>query len=320
MSVGAMEQAQVTVVADHILPGSFRYEVGAGCADLLAPHDRPTAVFAACDAVALGVHEVASTADLRVPDGLCPSSVWTTTFAAVGISPPLTTVRQPLKEMAWMTMRATVSSRDGKNRSSPHLPMATTLIERGTTGPIPLPVVRTLTPVGSARYSKRVPAESALLVLFCANDQRRGARSRPKVAGRTDSCPGTSPCGSHPVQPDTAPALRFSGWTRQTHYCLRQGPGSATLPMAELVGRGAPVRPTWSRPHEMGSKTRQRHPILAHAGPDSLSATRRYFRCGWISIMKLRIGQTLRLQRLRSSLEPLRRASDILMEVRRGRS
>ena len=65
------------------------------CSRCLQP---PTAVFAACDEVAAGVVEAARAHGLRVPEDLSVVGFDDTQLARYG-SPPLTTVRQPLRDM-----------------------------------------------------------------------------------------------------------------------------------------------------------------------------------------------------------------------------
>ena len=78
---------------------------------LLALADRPTAIFAGNDLQALGVYQAAREARLHIPEDLSvvgfddlPVAQW--------VGPPLTTVRQPLMEMA--VAAAELVARDGR--------------------------------------------------------------------------------------------------------------------------------------------------------------------------------------------------------------
>ncbi|RZU23900.1 LacI family DNA-binding transcriptional regulator [Streptomyces sp. BK239] len=104
--------------------------------DLPAP---PTAVFTCSDRQALGVYEVLSERRLKVPDDISvvgfddlPESRWTT--------PALTTVRQPLAEMAATALRLLVRMMDGDRPEGTRTELSTRLVERSSTA---APRVRT---------------------------------------------------------------------------------------------------------------------------------------------------------------------------------
>lgn len=132
----ALETAGLDPNAAVVTPGTFDYDDGLACTELLRTRDRPTAIFAASDAVALGVLEAARQVGLRVPEDLSVVG-FDDTFAAQAASPQLTTVRQPLTQMGRMAMQAAVEgARDGA-RLSPPVQLATTLVVRGSTAPPP---------------------------------------------------------------------------------------------------------------------------------------------------------------------------------------
>jgi LacI family transcriptional regulator len=111
-----------------IAEGDFRYESAcAATTALLRLPDPPTAIFAASDEQAMGVYEAARRQGLRVPDDLSvvgfddlPTAGW--------MSPPLTTVRQPLADMAALAVRSLLT---GAARHGAELP--TTLVVRSST-------------------------------------------------------------------------------------------------------------------------------------------------------------------------------------------
>lgn len=130
----AIETAGLDPNAAVVVPGAFDYDDGLGCTTLLRAADRPTAIFAASDAVALGVLEAARQVGMRVPEDLSVVG-FDDTFAAHAASPQLTTVRQPLTQMGRMAMQAAVEgARDGA-RVSPPVQLATSLVVRGSTAP-----------------------------------------------------------------------------------------------------------------------------------------------------------------------------------------
>ena len=91
------------------LPGRRRRD-DARCSRCLTP---PTAVFAACDEVAAGVVEAARARGLRVPEDLSVVGFDDTQLARYG-SPPLTTVRQPLRDMGAVALRTALRHGGGR--------------------------------------------------------------------------------------------------------------------------------------------------------------------------------------------------------------
>jgi DNA-binding LacI/PurR family transcriptional regulator len=102
----------------------------AAAADLLRG-DRPTAVFAATDALALGVMDAAHRTGMRVPDDLSVVGYDNIDDAATSV-PPLTTVRQDLPEQGRLAA-VLVSQAAGVDGTLHVLPTA--LIVRASTAP-----------------------------------------------------------------------------------------------------------------------------------------------------------------------------------------
>lgn len=130
----AFEAGGVDPATAAVREGTFEYADGLACRDLLRRPERPTAIFAACDSVALGVLEAARQVGLRVPEDLSVVG-FDDSYAALGASPQLTTVRQPLREMGRLALRAAVSALRGHGGLALPVQLATTLVERGTTAP-----------------------------------------------------------------------------------------------------------------------------------------------------------------------------------------
>lgn len=113
--------------------GEFDYASGSRAADvLLERSERPTAVVAASDHLALGVVEAARRRGLRVPQDLSvvgfddlPGSRWA--------SPPLTTVRQPMAEMGRLAVRTIGRRLDGEAVDVMRVELATRLVVRQST-------------------------------------------------------------------------------------------------------------------------------------------------------------------------------------------
>lgn len=129
----AFDEAGIPIDSSLIEVGEFHYENGveAGTRMLSRP-DRPTAIFTGNDLQAFGVYQAARSLGLRVPDDVSvvgyddvPTARW--------VGPQLTTVHQPLKEMAEQAVRLVLALRDDPNRSTIRLDLATKLIVRGST-------------------------------------------------------------------------------------------------------------------------------------------------------------------------------------------
>lgn len=92
-----------------IQPGSFTFASGRDAAhQLLSRRQRPTAVFASNDDMALGVLAAAQRLGLPVPGELSVTGFDDSPTAAL-VWPPLTTVRQPVAEMARRAVEMLVS-------------------------------------------------------------------------------------------------------------------------------------------------------------------------------------------------------------------
>lgn len=110
-------------------------EGGAAAAlELLRRADRPTAIFAANDLQALGVYQTARELGLRIPADLSVVGFDDLPMATV-VDPPLTTVHQPLVEMAVTATELALALSRGEKISRLGLELATTLTVRQSTGP-----------------------------------------------------------------------------------------------------------------------------------------------------------------------------------------
>jgi LacI family transcriptional regulator, galactose operon repressor len=132
-----LERAGIEVDRDLIRYGDFRHEGAFHATEqLLALPDPPTAIFAGSDQQAMGSYEAARQAGLRVPQDLSvvgfddlPLCEW--------LSPPLTTVRQPLEEMGRVAARTLFQLMEGQTLVSPRVELATELRVRESTAPPP---------------------------------------------------------------------------------------------------------------------------------------------------------------------------------------
>ncbi|WP_246075600.1 LacI family DNA-binding transcriptional regulator [Nonomuraea terrae] len=133
----AMESEGAPVLPGYVRSGHFRYhdgvEGGAAVLDLPRP---PTAIFAGSDEMAVGIMEAARARGLRIPEDLSIVGFDDTQIAQV-TSPPLTTVRQPLREMGGVALRTALRLAAGEKVDSHHVELATELVVRGSTAPAP---------------------------------------------------------------------------------------------------------------------------------------------------------------------------------------
>jgi LacI family transcriptional regulator len=131
----AMEAVGADVPPEFIWLRDFLYDDGVtGAATMLDCPDRPSAIFAGSDEVALGVLEAARARGIRVPEDLSIVG-FDDTQAARLASPPLTTVKQPLREMGAVALRTALQLAAGEKVDSHHVELATTLIVRGSAAP-----------------------------------------------------------------------------------------------------------------------------------------------------------------------------------------
>ena len=135
--LAALQAQSVPIPPDLVHHGRFRYADGLECgAELLARPDRPTAVFAGNDEQALGVMEAARARGLRIPEDLSVVGFDDTQLARMA-SPPLTTVRQPLRELGSVAVRTALQLATGGRVDSHHVELATELIVRASTAGLP---------------------------------------------------------------------------------------------------------------------------------------------------------------------------------------
>ncbi|HTW07805.1 MAG TPA: LacI family DNA-binding transcriptional regulator [Acidimicrobiales bacterium] len=131
----ALETAGLSVDDQFVRLGDFRVKAGYWQAKILFNlAERPTAIFAGNDLSALGVLRAARECGLRVPEDLSvvgfddiPLAEWST--------PALTTVRQPLTEMAAVAVNTLLAGSAGNGSTRRRVELATDLIVRESTAP-----------------------------------------------------------------------------------------------------------------------------------------------------------------------------------------
>lgn len=131
----ATETAGIPLDPTLVRSGDFHIEGGYdnGLVLLRLP-EPPTAVFAGSDLQAVGLYEAAWELGLRIPDDLSvvgyddlPMARW--------VGPPLTTIRQPVAEMAEMGARMVIAMSRGAEPVTRRVDLATSLVIRQSTAP-----------------------------------------------------------------------------------------------------------------------------------------------------------------------------------------
>jgi LacI family transcriptional regulator len=131
----ALRKAGIELDESLITHCALSYGAGRQVArDLLDRSDRPTAIFAASDEIALGVMEEARRRSIRIPDDLSIVG-FDDTFLASRSTPPLTTVAQPLLEMGRVATRSLAQMINNDVVSTRHIELATRLVVRDSTAP-----------------------------------------------------------------------------------------------------------------------------------------------------------------------------------------
>jgi LacI family transcriptional regulator len=133
----AMEKAALPVPEGLAVDAHFGFEAGVSVGSrFLALDERPTAVFAVNDVVALGVVQAAHAAGLRVPEDLSVVG-FDNTYMAAWATPALTTVHTPLQEVGRLALRTLQRLMEGEALDSHHVELATNLVVRSSTAPAP---------------------------------------------------------------------------------------------------------------------------------------------------------------------------------------
>jgi len=132
----ALERAGIGFDPDLLRVGDFHVEGGRRCTgELMALAEPPTAIFAGSDLQAVGVYEYARAHRVRVPDDLSVIG-YDDLQLSRWVGPPLTTIRQPLAEMAAMAARQLIAMSDGgETPISNRIDLATSLVVRESTAP-----------------------------------------------------------------------------------------------------------------------------------------------------------------------------------------
>ncbi|MDE2410280.1 MAG: LacI family DNA-binding transcriptional regulator [Sphingomonadales bacterium] len=128
----ALDRAGIGYEPALVTDGEFDFDSGVAAARMfLAMRERPTAIFAANDDMAAGVLSVAHELGIELPRELSVAGFDDTTLART-VWPPLTTIHQPMAELARTAAEILIAGGDITHRRLPH-----TLVERASVAPPP---------------------------------------------------------------------------------------------------------------------------------------------------------------------------------------
>tara|TARA_B100000768_G_scaffold151047_1_gene146094 strand:+ start:7735 stop:8757 length:1023 start_codon:yes stop_codon:yes gene_type:complete len=116
--LAAMKDANLPVPDDLIAEGTLEYRSGLDAGEvLLSRAQRPTAIFASNDEMAAGLIAAAHKFGLSVPKDLSIAGFDDSVVATV-VWPPLTTVRQPIKDMAATAVSGIIAKLRGQEENT----------------------------------------------------------------------------------------------------------------------------------------------------------------------------------------------------------
>jgi LacI family transcriptional regulator len=133
----ALAEAGITPDRQLELEGDFRIDSGVEATlRLLDLPEPPTAIFAFNDNMAIGALRAARARGVRVPEELSVVGFDDLEEAEI-VTPPLTTVRQPLAEMGRIAVSLLTRLLEGQSLEALHVELMTRLVVRESTAPPP---------------------------------------------------------------------------------------------------------------------------------------------------------------------------------------
>jgi LacI family xylobiose transport system transcriptional regulator len=131
----ALERAGIGFDPELLRIGDFHVGAGRTCtAELMALTRPPTAIFAGSDLQAVGVYEYARAHGIRIPEELSVMG-YDDLQLSRWVGPPLTTIRQPLSEMAAAATRQLIAMDGDGTPPNRRIELATSLVVRESTAP-----------------------------------------------------------------------------------------------------------------------------------------------------------------------------------------
>jgi LacI family transcriptional regulator len=137
--IEGMTEAGLSVGTDQVAQGYFTYRSGLEAAEKLLDSYNPTAIFASNDDMAAATMAMAHRRGLEVPGDLAVAGFDDTPLATT-VWPELTTVHQPIADMAREAVRLLVEQirgrRAGGEPQAVHKMLKFTLVKRASTAPL----------------------------------------------------------------------------------------------------------------------------------------------------------------------------------------
>ena len=131
---GALKRHDINFDDRLVEQGRFDYESGYSCArKLLSSNPRPTAIFASNDPMAMGVLSAAHEMGLDIPRELSVAGFDDSPLARHAW-PPLTTVRQPITEVARLATDVLMRKLQGRSKDDSDHRLQAELVRRASTG------------------------------------------------------------------------------------------------------------------------------------------------------------------------------------------
>ncbi len=131
--VAALGSKRLKPEPELVVEGDYTRESGAEVGTKLLPA-KPTAIFASNDNMALGFSEAARKAGISMPQQLSLVGFDDDPFAKT-MSPPLTSIRQPLEEMGAKACELLANAISGKGAAKTHAEVPFQLVERASVAP-----------------------------------------------------------------------------------------------------------------------------------------------------------------------------------------
>ena len=129
----AMKEANLTLVEDYILTGDYTYESGIETVEkLMNLPDKPTAIFTASDAIALGAIHGAQDLGYKVPEDIEVFGFDNTKLATM-VRPTLSTVVQPTYDIGAVAMRLLTKYMNKEEVEENKVVLPHRLVERNST-------------------------------------------------------------------------------------------------------------------------------------------------------------------------------------------
>ncbi|WP_026907507.1 catabolite control protein A [Paucisalibacillus globulus] len=129
----AMKEANLTIVEDYILTGDYTYESGIETVEkLMNLPDKPTAIFTASDAIALGAIHGAQDLGYKVPEDIEVFGFDNTKLATM-VRPTLSTVVQPTYDIGAVAMRLLTKYMNKEEVEENKVVLPHRLVERNST-------------------------------------------------------------------------------------------------------------------------------------------------------------------------------------------